>query len=552
MKIHRRRGTRTALFSEVRRALALARASNQPGAPPVDEIIEIDHERRLTRRDFLRTSLATVGAAVVARTASPWLVPIEAAAQPRIVIVGAGIAGLNTAYHLRNAGLRAAIYEGSTRTSGRMFSMKDVMGPGLVTEFGGEFVDSDHVDLLALVRRFNLSLIDTFAPSEEKLDRTFYFGGRHYTQRQVIEALRPFAKIMAADDNKVPDDVGYQHPGGPQVIALDRMSIDAYLQKIGVRGWLYDFLTIAWVNEDGLDSDQQSALNLIGEIGTTFGPRGQWDLYGSSDQRYKIRGGNQQVPDILASYVRSDINLGHKLVAIQPRGRGVMLSFERSGSGTVDVSADIAIITIPFTTLREVEITVPLPPIKWKAIRELGYGTNSKLFLGFQTRLWRDQGYTGEMYSDLPLQCGWDNTQLQPGPLGGYTIYFGGKSGVLQRQRTARQRATEYLPQLNQIYRGASAQFNNRVARMDWPVYPWINASYSAYKPGQTTGISGAERLTVGPLFFAGEHTSDFQGFMNGGAESGRVAAEAVLRRLGRRSLVPALREAFFGRAVAG
>jgi monoamine oxidase len=540
------------MFAEVRRAIRLARASNQPGAPPVDELIEMDRERRLTRRDFLRTSLATVGAAALARTAPSWLLSAEAAAQPRIVIVGAGIAGLNAAYHLRNAGLRAAIYEGSTRTSGRMYSLKNVMGPNLVTEFGGEFVDSDHKDMLALVRRFGLSLIDTFAPSEEKLNRTFYFGGAHYSQRQVIEALRPFAKIMATDDNKVPDDVGYQHPGGPQVVALDRMSIDEYLRKIGVRGWLYDFLTIAWVNEDGLDSDQQSALNLIGEIGTTFGPHDQWDLYGESDQRYKIRGGNQQVPDLLADYVRSDINLGYKLVAIRPRGRGVTLSFAKSGSGTVDVGADIAVITIPFTTLRDVDISVPLPPIKWKAIRELGYGTNSKLFLGFQTRLWRGQGYTGEMYSDLPLQCGWDNTQLQPGTLGGYTIFFGGRSGTLQRQRTARQRAAEYLPQLNRIYRGAAAEFNNRVARMDWPAYPWIKASYSAYKPGQTTGISGAERLTVGPLFFAGEHTSDFQGFMNGGAESGRVAAEAVLHRLGRRSLVPMLREAMFGRAAAG
>jgi monoamine oxidase len=552
MKLHRRGSGRSALFGEVARAMTLAHASNQPGAPPVDELIEMDHQRRLTRRDFLKASLATAGAAALSGTVGPWLLPATAAAQPRIVIVGAGIAGLNAANHLRNAGLRAALYEGSSRTSGRMFSRHNVMGPGLVTEFGGEFVDSDHTDMLALIRRFNLSLIDTFAPSEERLTRTFYFGGRHYTQRQVIEELRPYARRIAADNNRVPDDVGYQHPGGPAVIALDRMSINQYLQHIGVRGWLYDFLTIAWVNEDGLDTDEQSALNLIGELGTTFGPGGHWDLYGLSNQRYKVRGGNQQVPDILADYVRSDITLGHKLVAISPRGSGLSLSFERSGGSTVDVAADLAIITIPFTTLRDVDITVPLPPIKWKAIRELGYGTNAKLFLGFQTRLWRNMGYTGEMYSDLPLQCGWDNTQLQPGTLGGYTLYFGGKAGVLQGERTAQQRAAEYLPQLNQIYRGAAAQFNTRVSRMDWPVYPWTLASYSTYKPGQTTGISGAERLTVGPLFFAGEHTSDFQGFMNGGAESGRVAAEAVLRRLGRRSLIPALREAVFGRAAVG
>ena len=70
--------------------------------------------------------------------------------------------------------------------------------------------------------------------------------------------------------------------------------------------------------------------------------------------------------------------------------------------------------------------------------------------------------------------------------------------------------------------------------RAYWPSNPFVRASYASYRPGQWTGIRGAEGLTVGNLFFAGEHTSlDWQGYMNGGAESGRNAAEALMGEIG-------------------
>ena len=72
-----------------------------------------------------------------------------------------------------------------------------------------------------------------------------------------------------------------------------------------------------------------------------------------------------------------------------------------------------------------------------------------------------------------------------------------------------------------------------RVGRFHWPTHPFTKAAYSCFKPGQWTTIAGAEGRPVGNLFFAGEHTSyDFQGYMNGGAQSGKDAAEAVIKKL--------------------
>jgi monoamine oxidase len=86
---------------------------------------------------------------------------------------------------------------------------------------------------------------------------------------------------------------------------------------------------------------------------------------------------------------------------------------------------------------------------------------------------------------------------------------------------------------LERAFPGARDARTERVVRFHWPTHPFSKGSYACYKVGQWTSIGGAEGETVGKLFFAGEHcSSDFQGYMNGGAESGRVAAHAVLAML--------------------
>ena len=96
----------------------------------------------------------------------------------------------------------------------------------------------------------------------------------------------------------------------------------------------------------------------------------------------------------------------------------------------VPVNADIVISAIPFTLLREVELDVALPTWKTNAINNLGYGTNSKLLLGFSSRVWRNYQYSGYAFTDKVLQTGWDNSWVQPGTSGGYTVYQGGDKGI--------------------------------------------------------------------------------------------------------------------------
>ena len=519
--------SRTPLFGALRRAFRLASlsAEERPNVPPIDELVDMAY----TRRRFLRDS-AAAGAAVAATS----LVACNKEKTPadmRLVVVGGGMAGLNAAYKLKKAGLTATIFEGSDRTGGRMFTAKNLLGEGITTELGGEFIDSTHEELLALMDEFGLTRIDKLSPDVASLKQETYFvNGRHYTQAQAARALVPIAKKIAADYEPL-EDVDYDTEGGGT--KFDQMTITQYLDSLGCSGWLRELLDVAYVTEYGLDANEQSSLNFTFLIGT--GPlddASKFDMLGESDERYKVLGGNQQVVDELAKRLEPQIRRRHKLEAIKPRGDGYELTF-KADSGTVTERADIVVIAIPFTMLREVDIQVPLSALKKKAISELGYGMNAKVLVGFNSRPWQKLGYSGATYSDEMFQLAWDNSLLQPGTGGGLTLYSGGKLGLEAGQGTAEEAAARLLTGIERAYPGTLAQRNGKVSRMHWPTVPWTKASYACYKPGQWTTIAGAEGLPEGNLFFAGEHCSyDFQGFMNGAAQTGADTAKAIMAKL--------------------
>jgi monoamine oxidase len=505
--------------------------------PPVDELIDI----ALTRRRFIRDSaLAATGLAATAgcqRSTTPAsndVAPASPAAPGdlAIAIVGGGMAGLNTAFKLQKAGLRATIFEAADRTGGRMFTASNLLGDGITTELGGEFIDSTHEEMLALMDEFKLERLDTRGPDLGSLKpETYFINRRHYTQQDAVRAFVPIAKRILEDYDSMGEVVNYETEGGGAV--FDKMSIAEYFDRIGVTGWFRELLDVAYVTEYGLDAGEQSALNFLFLIGTgDLSSTDEFLLLGESDERYKVRGGNQQLVDELAKRLEPQIRRRHRLEAIRTRGQGFTLTFQTTG-GVVDENADIVVLTIPFTLLREVKMQIDLPELKKRAIQELGYGANAKVLVGFGSRVWQKLGYTGATYSDEAFQLAWDNSFMQPGTAGGLTLYSGGKLAHDAGQSTAEEVAARLLTGIERAYPGTTRARNGKVSRFHWPTFPWAKASYSCYRPGQWTTLAGAEGLPIGNLFFAGEHCSyDFQGYMNGAAQSGADTARAIMAKV--------------------
>ncbi len=459
--------------------------------------------------------------------------------QPRIAIIGAGMAGLNCAWQLKKEDLHSLIFEAGTRTGGRIYTAYGIMAPGLTTELGGEFIDSIHTDMLNLANEFGLGLIDTTLSQQNGLIKdAYYFNGQHYSLNEVISEFQNIAPVIQADIDSLPDSITFNNPGN--AAALDNTSLAQYIQGLNASEWMKSLLEVAYVTEYGLDAHEQSCINLLYLISTdTSG--GTFDIFGESDERYKIAGGNSLIIQALTARVQQQIRYQRKLVAVGRQHNGEwVLTFERPNGSTQTVKADYVVMALPFTLLREVTFSYPLPSWKINAIQNLGYGTNAKLMAGFTNRPWQLSGYTGYTFTDIGFQSGWDNSELQPGTAGGFTFYFGGTTGMQSGSGSAASQVAYYLPQLNSVFPGAASTYNGNAERFHWPTYPLSKGSYACYKPGQWTTIAGAERKRVDTMLFAGEHCSlDFQGYMNGAAETGRKAAKRILLDLGLQTAIP-------------
>lgn len=514
---------RTNVFDRLRRAARLAATANQHRWS-AEETIQRELARR-SRRDFLKaTSLSAAAASLAAcmRTAPPPRRELD------VAIVGGGIAGLTCAYRLQQSGIRARVFEAQSRLGGRMFSLRDQFADRHVVELGGELIDSNHAHIRKLASELGLTL-DDFELDAPQLSRViWYFGGTRRSDREVVEAFMPIAAAIQRDiELHVHGEIGFRNPENGRV--LDQQTVSAWLDAHGVSGWIRSLLDVAYTTEMGLPLDQQSALNLL-ELVELKGD--EFRVFGESDERYHVRGGNDLVIRELGRRLEGQIETESALEAITQSATGrFTLAFKRD-SGARDVSASHLVIAIPLTTLRRVQLDLALPALQRRVIQESGYGTNAKLMIGFSRRLWRENADSdGSTFSDLPYQTSWEASRAQPGSTGILTNFVGGARGIEIGRGTAADQAVAAVADLERVYPGISALRDGMAtALFHWPSHPWSLGSYSCPRPGEWTTFGGVLEEPIGRLYFAGEHTSaTAQGFMEGGCESGdRVASQLI------------------------
>lgn len=523
--------SRTPLFSVIRRSFRLAHHAVRTGEP-VDEVVERARAvPGLSRRQFLGGTAAAAGLALAG--ARPFAARAQTPPGREVLIVGAGIAGLTAGYRLHQAGVPVRILEAQERTGGRMFSLRGFFPDGQVAELGGELIDTNHVNIRNLAAELEIPLDDFVFDGWDLHRDLWFFDGRRITEKELVEAFVPVSQRLVEDLSSLGGDwVSYREPNGGE--RLDRMTIAQWLETSGAAPWLRKLLDVAYVTEVGLETDRQSALNFLLLIDPNPLP---FRIYGGSDERFHVRGGNDLIPGRLAEILGDRIERGVRLEALRKDVNGSLVCSVRKGETSREITAEHVLITIPFTLLREVRLdeSLGLPLAKREAIRKLGYGTNSKLMVGFENRSWREKhGSNGSTLTDLGYQVSWETSRLQPGKSGIITNFTGGRHGAGMGKGTPEERAKEFLGGFDRIFPGAAQAHNGKAVRFVWPDFPWTRGSYTCYLPGQWTDFSGVEGEAVGNLHFAGEHCSaEAQGFMEGGCETGERAAHEILCEMG-------------------
>jgi monoamine oxidase len=536
--------SRTPLHTLLRRALRLAQA-----APALDEtplgIVQRwqDSRHRLTRRAFVAdasTTVAGLTAAGLTLTAcrsgarsAPPPTPATRRDEEPVVIVGAGIAGLTCAWRLRQQGVPVRVVEAQPRTGGRMFSLRDTFADGQVCELGGELIDTGHTRIRALADELGIVLNDLSQEDPALAETVWHVGGARRSEAEVVEAFLPIAQRLLATLEPFGDafDPSALAPQGGE--ALDRLTLAEWFDREGVTGWMRALLEVAYTTEYGLEIDRQSALNFLLLIDPAAPP---FRVFGDSDERFHVQGGNDRIISALADRVASAIESGSVLESVAQRADGRFTLTFRRDSGTRVVIARHVVLTLPFTLLRDVALDVPMPPAQRRAIAELGYGTNAKLMLGFSSRPWRERhGSNGSVVTDRPFQLVWETSRQQTGRAGILTNFSGGRHGVSVGQGTPAAQARALVSDLEAVFPGVTAAREGMPeVRFHWPTHRWTRGSYASYLAGQHTTIRGLEGQSVGTLRFAGEHCSlGAQGYMEGGCETGERAAREVLAALG-------------------
>jgi monoamine oxidase len=514
---------------------------------------DVQEQRRwlskgIRRRDLLKGAGIIAGGIALAPLPG-WgerILNASASSIPRIGIIGAGIAGMNAALTLYDSGLPATIYEAAGRIGGRMHSNTTTWANQQVTEWCGELIDTGHTTIQGLAMRFGLPLVDVHKAEPPGSQTTYYFFGKYYTQAQANTDFKPVFAVLKQQLKAAPitqynhyNAIGYQ---------LDHISIYDWIEQYvpgGHTSTMGQLLDVAYNSEFGRETTVQSSLNLLYLL--AFQPHpGVLNIYGISDERYHIEGGNQQLPlAIAASLPAGSVKLNWKLQVIKKNSDATITLTFSTPDGKQQRTFDHVILTLPFSVLRNLDYSqAGFTNLKQTDIVQIGYGTNSKLQLQFDTRFWNGMGpwpgvSTGAIFTDVGFQTTWEATRGQAGKTGIIVEYPGGNYGASYNpdgpyttsdNEKIRQYARQFLRKLEEIWPGISTHYTG-TATLSYPTGdPNLLGSYSCWLVGQYTTFAGYEKIRQGNIHFAGEHCSyNFQGYMEGGAREGKRAADEIL-----------------------
>jgi monoamine oxidase len=506
----------------------------------------------LTRREFLAGS-AAAGTALALGGLRPSVA--RAAIPARIAIVGGGISGLSAALTLADAGFASTIFEASSRVGGRMHSdaagfldAKGRWADDQTTEWCGELIDSGHKTILMLAQRFRLATVDLIGAQPNSSEDTYFFDRQFYPSNQADIDFQPVHQALQGDVQAASYPTTYliNTPAG---IALDQMSAYDWIESRvpgGHRSPMGQLLDVAYNIEYGAETTDQSALNLVYLLGYGAKP-GNFAIFGKSDERYHIVGGNERLPaTIAASLPGGSIKLNQRMQAIIANRDGTVTMTMSTPTGVSSQTFDRVILTLPFAVLRTLDYQrAGFDDLKVTAITQMGTGRNDKLQLQFDRRIWDGTGSwpgigNGNSYADTGYQNTWEVSRGQAGTSGILVDYTGGNvagsfsisppySDAASNPAVTRY-AKAFLKQIEPVYPGLTARWNGKATLSVPALDPNLNCSYSYWKVGQYVGFGGYEKVRQRNILFAGEHCSqDFQGYMEGGASEGVRAANDLL-----------------------
>jgi monoamine oxidase len=466
----------------------------------------------MNRREFLQSSLVLPGLLTLQRPARP---------RGRVLVLGAGLAGLAAGHELDASGFDVTILEARARPGGRVFTMREPFSDGLYAEAGAARIQDSHAFTLRYVKRFGLAL-DPFFPDSGA--RVTVVAGRRIVGP--LDLARVPLEFREEERRRgLPGNLThylFRHlealgdvaaPGWPAGdLSQFETTIDEFCRRQGASPAMLRMIVL------GHDLAGMSALQFLRDAALGMSTR-TW---------FKIRGGNDLLPKAFAAALSDRIHYGAPVVRVEQDDASVRATYLRAGV-PVTVGADYMVCTLPPPVLNGIDGVRALSRAKQTAIAGVGGLAMARVFLQARRRFWLERGESGWGASDEPMDV-WDYTRDQPGTRGILGAYLSGRIARQVSELDPAARGPFVLERMERVHPGIREQFEAS-ASCSWIADPWAMGASAVFDSGQLSRCYQALRAPEGRIHFAGEGTSPWSGWMNGGIESGLRAAAEVMAR---------------------
>lgn len=464
-----------------------------------------------------RAFLAALSAAALAPAANAAFATI-ASPRKKVVIVGGGLAGLSCAHELQKYNFDVVVLEGQGRAGGRVQTLREGLYPGLSAETGATRIPDTHEFTLSYVREFGLTL-EPFHSGDfadvVHLHGKNYVGGHNpepdWPLNLTPEERRLGRKGLAERYLAGPVQSAKGNENSPNVpkaiLDQDGPTLGDYLKKQGLSPDAIKLLTL------GGDTNISAGLLFLVEFNEQI-----------SRQYFHIAGGNDQLPAALANQVGGGVRYGCKVVSVGQDDSGAWAVIENP-EGHETVRGDYVVSALPFSVARNLFSDAHLPADKQRVIRELNYFPVDKIFLQMRNQFWKKNGQSGFANTDLLSERFWALGPESPEQRGLLLSYVIGSNAAKLDQMDMQSRVKQTLADAESVFPGADEHFEAARTK-SWGQDPWQLGGLSAFAPGELNTIPVNARRE-GRIFFAGEHTSRWNGWMQGAIESAhRVVKE--------------------------